>query len=130
MAPNASGRRARPSREATHRESGVSRLTDLHGVLARITADLAAHGVEWALVCGLAVSARAEPRTNRDLDRGVEIKDDREAERIVADWIFVQVALTKRQRIAPGPVLSSFSPEGIPHNLVPDDEFNAQAGLR
>ena len=39
--------------------------------------------VRWALVGGLAVSLRAEPRTTRDVDVAVAVEDDRAAERIV-----------------------------------------------
>jgi hypothetical protein len=40
--------------------------------------------VRWALVGGLAVSARALPRTTRDIDLAVRVDDDTQAETIVA----------------------------------------------
>ena len=40
-------------------------------------------GESWALIGGLAVSARAEPRTTRDVDLAVAVAGDREAESIV-----------------------------------------------
>lgn len=49
----------------------------------RLEADLRALGVPWALVGGLAVSARAEPRTTRDIDVAVAVRDDRAAESVV-----------------------------------------------
>jgi predicted nucleotidyltransferase len=40
-------------------------------------------GFEWALVGGLAVSVRAEPRFTRDVDLAVAVESDEEAERLV-----------------------------------------------
>lgn len=58
-------------------------MIDLQEALIRLEADLAELDLEWALVGGLAVSARAEPRTTRDLDVAVAVANDREAEKIV-----------------------------------------------
>ena len=44
---------------------------------------LADLGYPWALVGGLAVSARAEPRFTRDVDFAVALKSDREAEALI-----------------------------------------------
>jgi len=55
----------------------------LVGALLRLAADLEALRLSWALVGGLAVSARAEPRTTRDVDVVVAVADDPEAERVV-----------------------------------------------
>lgn len=51
--------------------------------LVRARNDLAMLGVRHALVGGLAVSARAEPRTTRDIDFAVAVKTDAEAEQVV-----------------------------------------------
>ena len=51
--------------------------------LRRVVDDLASIDGRVALVGGLAVSARAEPRFTRDLDFAVAVADDQEAERIV-----------------------------------------------
>jgi hypothetical protein len=51
--------------------------------LIRLDADLRALRVEWAVVGGLAVSARAEPRTTRDIDAAIVVAGDEEAERII-----------------------------------------------
>lgn len=48
---------------------------------------LEALGVEWALIGGLAVSARSEPRFTRDVDFAVAIATDRDAEAIVRDLL-------------------------------------------
>ena len=42
-------------------------------------------GVRWALVGGLAVSIRTEPRFTRDVDLVVAVSDDEGAEALVAD---------------------------------------------
>ena len=46
-------------------------------------ADLNAVGVRWALVGGLAVSARAIPRFTKDLDFAIAAGSDAEAEDVV-----------------------------------------------
>ena len=51
--------------------------------LVRLQADLSSLDLRWAAVGGLAVAARAEPRTTRDLDVALAVTGDREAERIV-----------------------------------------------
>lgn len=55
----------------------------LEAALRRIVADLDALGVRWAIVGGLAVSARAEPRTTRDVDVAVAVARDEDAEAVV-----------------------------------------------
>lgn len=51
--------------------------------LRRASDDLRAVGARSALVGGLAVSVRTEPRTTRDADFAVAVADDRQAEAIV-----------------------------------------------
>jgi hypothetical protein len=48
--------------------------------LIRLDTDLRELGARWALVGGLAVSARAEPRTTRDIDVAIVVGSDSEAE--------------------------------------------------
>ncbi|MEO6029727.1 MAG: nucleotidyl transferase AbiEii/AbiGii toxin family protein [Candidatus Binatia bacterium] len=55
----------------------------LEAALRHIVGDLDALGVRWAIVGGLAVSARAEPRTTRDVDVAVAVTCDEEAEAVV-----------------------------------------------
>lgn len=62
-------------------------MTRLHRALRWLDEDLRALGREWALVGGLAVSARAEPRTTRDVDVVLAVEGDAEAERIIADLL-------------------------------------------
>jgi predicted nucleotidyltransferase len=58
-------------------------VIDLERSLARIAADLRALGVRFALVGGLAVAVRAEPRLTRDADLAVSVATDAEAESVV-----------------------------------------------
>lgn len=48
----------------------------------RLQGDLRAIGASWALVGGLAVSARAEPRTTRDIDVAIAVGDDKGAQEL------------------------------------------------
>ncbi|MAE71947.1 MAG: hypothetical protein CME06_15960 [Gemmatimonadetes bacterium] len=58
-------------------------MTRLAEILRRLQEDLGKHQAQWALVGGLAVSARAEPRFTRDVDVAVVAADDRSAESLV-----------------------------------------------
>ena len=55
----------------------------LHTSLRTVCRDLTEIGAPFALVGGLAVSARTEPRFTKDLDLAVAVVDDRAAERVV-----------------------------------------------
>jgi hypothetical protein len=55
----------------------------LDAILRRIVADLAATSHARALVGGLAVSVRTEPRFTRDADLAVAVTDDADAEALV-----------------------------------------------
>jgi hypothetical protein len=58
-------------------------VSRLEAVLARLAADLRTLEQPFALVGGLAVSARSEPRFTRDIDVAVAVPDDRAAERLI-----------------------------------------------
>lgn len=60
-------------------------MTRLLAALLQATRDLQDLGQRWALVGGLAVSARAEPRTTRDVDLVVAVSGDPQAEKLVRD---------------------------------------------
>jgi hypothetical protein len=60
-------------------------LSRAEAVLRRIVADLRDLGRRFALVGGLAVSARTEPRLTRDADLAVLVADDQDAETLVRD---------------------------------------------
>lgn len=55
----------------------------LEATLLRAIGDLREIGASFALIGGLAVSLRAEPRTTRDVDLAVGVADDSEAEGVV-----------------------------------------------
>jgi hypothetical protein len=55
----------------------------LEAALARLDHDLSEAGAGWALVGGLAVSTRSEPRFTRDIDVVVAVPDDAAAEALV-----------------------------------------------
>jgi predicted nucleotidyltransferase len=58
-------------------------MNPLADTLGRIADDLRKLGRSWALIGGLAVGARAEPRTTRDVDLAVAVAEDKEAEGII-----------------------------------------------
>jgi Nucleotidyl transferase AbiEii toxin, Type IV TA system len=58
-------------------------MTPLESVLRSAAAALADAGASFALIGGLAVSVRSEPRFTRDADLAVAVTDDTEAESIV-----------------------------------------------
>lgn len=58
-------------------------MNPLAETLRRVAEDLRKLKRPWALIGGLAVSARAEPRTTRDVDLAVAVADDKEAESLV-----------------------------------------------
>ena len=58
-------------------------MTSLESALHRIAADLARAHVDFALVGGLAVSVRTEPRFTRDADFAVAVEGDAEAEALI-----------------------------------------------
>jgi predicted nucleotidyltransferase len=62
-----------------------ARLNALAAALEAIAAQLDDRGCRWALVGGLAVSARAEPRTTRDVDVVIATASDQEAELLAGD---------------------------------------------
>jgi predicted nucleotidyltransferase len=62
-------------------------LTSLEAALRNLVDDLRVIGTSFALVGGLAVSARAEPRLTRDADVAVSVRDDQQAEAVVRQLV-------------------------------------------
>jgi predicted nucleotidyltransferase len=58
-------------------------VTRLETALIRLDADLRKLRCRWALVGGMAVSARSRPRTTQDVDVAIAVSGDQEAERLV-----------------------------------------------
>jgi predicted nucleotidyltransferase len=58
-------------------------MQSVDAVLRQAAEDLDALGAQWAVIGGLAVAFRAEPRFTKDVDIAVAVADDAEAEGIV-----------------------------------------------
>jgi hypothetical protein len=58
-------------------------MNRLEQALIRLDTDLRSLGFAWALIGGLAVSVRAQPRTTWDLDAAIAVASDGEAEGLV-----------------------------------------------
>lgn len=58
-------------------------MTDVEAAFTQAAADLDALSADWAIIGGLAVSARAVPRFTQDVDFAVSVATDDEAESIV-----------------------------------------------
>jgi Domain of unknown function (DUF1814). len=58
-------------------------VNHIEEALRQIAEDLQKLGRPWALIGGLAVGARAEPRTTRDVDLAVAVADDKDAESLI-----------------------------------------------
>lgn len=61
-------------------------MVRLYRALRQLELDLRQLRLRWALIGGLAVNARAEPRTTKDLDVTIAVADDWEAENVVKDF--------------------------------------------
>lgn len=64
-------------------------MNHLNSLLRQIAKILNDQREAWALVGGLAVSVRTEPRFTRDLDLAVAVSNDREAESILSENIWI-----------------------------------------
>ena len=56
-------------------------MKSLFELLAEVAVDLEEY--PWALIGGLAVGVRTEPRFTRDIDLAVEVEDDEQAEKLI-----------------------------------------------
>ena len=106
-------------------------MTPLEAALRLAVEALRKEGVRWAVVGGLAVSARAEPRTTRDVDVAVGVVDDAEAERILFRLqghglvVVSVVEQTARKRLATARLRPA---DEAPHGLLLDLLF-ASSGI-
>jgi hypothetical protein len=122
-------------------------MSPLEDALRRAIDDLQQLGVDFALVGGLAVSIRAEPRFTRDVDCAVSVTDDRDAERVVSELLgrgyraSAQVEQETARRLATmrltGPTDRSavvdllFASSGIEREIVRDAEtIDVLPGIR
>lgn len=99
----------------------MTELTALERALGRVAGELGARGRHFALVGGLAVSARAEPRFTRDVDLAVTVTDDADTEQLVlflSALGYRPVATVEhdvRKRLA---TVRLLSPEGVKVDLL------------
>lgn len=84
MARNPPGRGARRCLGPSHLLAATTSLSRPEAALRQIVTDLGTLGRRFALVGGLAVSVRTEPRLTRDADLAVLVADDRDAEALAA----------------------------------------------
>jgi hypothetical protein len=75
------------------------REAPLHRALRRATQELTAVGAEFALVGGIAISTRTEPRFTRDIDLAIRVDDDSAAEALVADLGYAVVATAEHRAL-------------------------------
>jgi hypothetical protein len=114
-------------------------MTSLEAALRAIGAHLGDADVRYALVGGLAVSVRTEPRFTRDADLAVAVEDDEEAERVIQrlrgrgyeiEAVFEQDAVARLATVrltradeCVGPVVDLlFASSGIESEVVMDAE--------
>jgi predicted nucleotidyltransferase len=64
-------------------QARATEVSSFERELRQATTDVGRIGASFALVGGLAVSSRAEPRLTRDADLAVAVNDDHEAEEVV-----------------------------------------------
>jgi hypothetical protein len=103
----------------------------LEAALVRLDHDLRNAGIQWALVGGLAVSARSEPRFTRDIDAIVAVPDDAAAEalvrRLLAEGYRVVATLEQEARGRLATVRLSPPGESVPGVVV--DLLFASSGV-
>lgn len=106
-------------------------MNRLAAALAALLGDLQQCGVRGALVGGLAVSARAEPRLTRDLDFAVEVVSDAEAERVVQHLLtlgYATVAIVEQEQTQRLATVRLRLPGVSEHGVVADLLF-ASSGI-
>jgi predicted nucleotidyltransferase len=106
-------------------------MSRLEAVLRTVAADLSRSRAQWALVGGLAVSARAEPRFTRDIDLAVAVADDQQAERLVNDLVALRyTVVASLEQTAAGRLASvRLAPPGEVASGVVVDLLFASSGI-
>lgn len=105
-------------------------MNQLENLLHLTGAELAALGYAWALVGGLAVSVRAEPRFTRDIDLAVALDNDEQAETLVRSLrqLDFTVLATVEQEAAKRLATVRLSPDGKNSGVIIDLLF-ASSGI-
>ena len=106
-------------------------MNRLEDALKRAASDLWAIGCRWALVGGLAVSIRAEPRFTRDVDLALSVAGDREAEVIASSFLGrgYHVLATVEQEVAKRLATVRLLPPGETEAGVVVDLLFASSGI-
>jgi hypothetical protein len=106
-------------------------MTRVEKVLGDVAAALAAGGRRYALIGGLAVSARTEPRFTRDVDWAVAVLNDGEAESVVHNLVQAGFAIlmTVEQDETHRLATVRFLPPGEPPTGVVADLLFASSGI-
>lgn len=122
--------RAKVSGQVRRWLQGWILVTMLEEALPQIVGDLHDIGSPWALVGGLAVCARAEPRPTADIDIAVAVPDDATAKARVADLLATgyrsreSIMHGQTGRLATVRLLSPIAGEDVPVDL-----FFASSGV-
>jgi hypothetical protein len=105
--------------------------THLLGTLRLVGRALDDGAHPWALVGGLAVSVRVEPRFTRDIDLAVAVADDRAAEQLVADLTAIGfgLRLTLEQQALGRLAAVRLLPPGEPEQGIVVDLLFTSSGI-
>jgi predicted nucleotidyltransferase len=106
-------------------------MTTVSQALSALVSHLRRLKVRWALVGGMAVSARTEPRFTRDVDVAVSIEEDDDAETIVRSLTsagFNVIALVEQEATSRLATVRLAPPAGNEHGVIIDLLF-ASSGI-
>lgn len=111
--------------------TGDGGSTRLLTVLRRIAEALDEHRQPWALVGGLAVSVRSEPRFTRDIDIAAAVNDDASAEALVSSLVAsgFRLRLSLEHEALKRLATVRLTPPGEPEEGVVVDLLFASSGI-
>lgn len=111
--------------------TGSARPTRLLAILRQVAEALDAHHLPWALVGGLAVSVRCEPRFTRDIDLAVAVATDADAEQVVSMLLSRghRLRLSLEHQALRRLAAVRLDPPGEPHEGVVVDLIFASSGI-
>ena len=111
--------------------TGDGGSTRLLTVLRRIAEALDGRRQAWALVGGLAVSVRSDPRFTRDIDVAAAVKDDASAEALVSSLVAsgFQLQLSLEHEALKRLATVRLTPPGEPEEGVVVDLLFASSGI-
>ena len=106
-------------------------MTTVSQALSELVSHLRRLKVRWALVGGMAVSARAEPRFTRDVDFAVSVDDDKTAKGIVRALTaagFTVLTIVEQEATSRLSTVRLAPPGGDEHGVIVDLLF-ASSGI-